>query len=274
MMVRKRATGQKPDLVDRAGIAERLGVSAPTVSRWHRRSILPEPDMRLGATELWNWNTIGEWAKDRSRFAKHRTRSETPALVELPGVAEQLGVEIQIVENWHRNGLLPAPDYRWETVDAWLGETITAWSRARLSGRMTGGAEFEVRPIEAREAHPSGPRLTVPGLTPRSPATADPRPSNPPSTTPDPTPQTPAAAATADPLPSSPNGDRLSVPGISPESPAVIDHRDGTVPVRAVASPSGAVAVTPVGEQLSDPIGDLERIGDYFSELADSIRES
>ncbi len=249
MMARKRATGQKPDLVDRAGIAERLGVSAPTVSRWHRRSILPEPDTRLGATELWNWNTIGEWAKDRSRFAKHRTPSETPALVELPGVAEQLGVEIQIVENWHRNGLLPAPDYRWETVDAWLGETITAWSRARLSGRMTGGAEFEVRPIEAREAHPSGPRLTVPGLTPRSPATADPR-------------------------PSSPNGDRLSGPGISPESPAVTDHRDATVPVRAVASPSGAVAVTPVGEQLSDPIRALERIGDYFSELADSIRES
>ncbi|MDH3606880.1 MAG: hypothetical protein OER12_07780 [Acidimicrobiia bacterium] len=258
--MRKWATGDKPDLVDRAEIGERLGVNAATVSRWHRRSILPEPDRRLGPLEIWNWGTIGEWAKDRSRFAKNDRRREMPDLVDLAGIADRLELNQQIIENWYRNQRLPAPDYRWAAGDVWLWDTIDTWQQTQLAGRSIGlptRGEGSLSP----PSRPSGPKLQIPGRPAEpAPATAE---VGPPSE-PRPVPTAPGIFATAD----------------SPvEIPPPVDHRQADAPVRAVASPVESPIVAPEAvdvtlaprERSSDPIGDIERLGAYFSKVAKTL---
>ena len=235
--MRNWATGRKPDLVDRVEIGERLGVSAATVSRWHRRSILPQPDLVLGPVEMWKWETIGEWAKDRSRFAKRYRRTEMPDLVDLAGIADRLQMNRQIIDNWHRNKRLPVPDYRWQAGDVWLWETIDKWQETQLAGRSLGLPQRSDRSVTVRPARPRGPKLQV------------------------------AAVAAPPPV----------------ESPPPVDHRDVSTPVRPVATPApqpaaepvtppAAVEVTPAHQPSPDPLGDIERLGSYFSQLAESLR--
>jgi len=273
--MRKWAAGNKPDLVDRAEIGERLGVSAATVSRWHRRSILPEPDLRLGSIEMWSWDTIGEWAKDRSRFAKKHRRTALPDLVDLAGIADRLELNQQIIENWYRNKRLPAPDYRWAAGDVWLRETIDTWQQTQLAGRSLGLPTRGSSSLTARVIPPSGPKLQIPGVpTEPAPAAAQLEVSSPMDAPPVPN-QVFAVDQPAD----------APAPGIfataaSPvEIPPPVDHRQVDAPVRAVASPVESPIVAPEAVEVtvaprqrsSDPIGDIERLGAYFSKMAETL---
>lgn len=223
------AAGKKPDLVDRTEIAVRLGVGLSTVSRWQRRSILPEPDVRIGALEVWRWETIGEWAKDRSRFATRFRRPKAPDVVDLPGIAARLEIDSRTIDNWHRNDRLPTPDYRWEAGELWLWESVEEWSRTHLVRRGAGIDTQDDRQVVARH-EPSGPRLQITGVE---------------------------------------------------NEPSVVDHRDRSAQVRPVAtpqepveSPPDPVKVTVARPRSSDPIGDLERLGAYFSDMAEAFRAS
>jgi hypothetical protein len=114
-----RGPGRKPDLVDRAALAERLGVNASTVSRWQRRTVLPNPDVVLDGTDLWLWETVREWARHRSRFRKQQpaTPVDVAEIIHAGEFADRLGVDARTVEIWGAKGSLPEPDYRWEAVD-------------------------------------------------------------------------------------------------------------------------------------------------------------
>lgn len=56
------------DAVSIAEIAEMLQVNPGTVSKWRRRGLLPEPDRRLAAADLWHSATIWEWAISTGRM--------------------------------------------------------------------------------------------------------------------------------------------------------------------------------------------------------------
>lgn len=245
------AAGRKPDLVDRIEIGERLGVSRATVSRWHRRAILPYPDLTLGEIDMWKWETIEEWAKDRSRFARRSRRSSMPDLVDIPAIADRLEINQRTIENWHRNKRLPVPDYKWAAGEVWLWETIDEWQQTQLAGRSLGLPQRAERHVTVRPSEPSGPKLVVKADTP------------PPPVEPAPPVQQPPGAAAPPPAP----------------SPAGVDHRI-EAPVRPVASPAKepvappAVAVTVAREPSDDPIGDLERLAARFGELAEDLRVS
>jgi transcriptional regulator with XRE-family HTH domain len=158
-----RGPGRKPDLVDRAALAERLGVNASTVSRWQRRTVLPGPDVVLDGTDLWLWDTVREWARHRSRFRKQQkaTPAEVAEIIHAGQFADRLGVDPRTIEIWHAKRYLPEPDYRWEAVDGWLGETIDQWAQTTLSGRLRSiDAPAESSP-SPRSAAPSGPTLRV-----------------------------------------------------------------------------------------------------------------
>lgn len=115
-------------------MANRLGVGPATMSRWHRRSVLPAPDLRIGTLDLWMWETVRQWGKQRSRFGKRPTQpAPTPDIVDAAGVADRLAVDARTVENWICTGAFPRPDYRWGTTEAWLWETVEGWSRTSLS---------------------------------------------------------------------------------------------------------------------------------------------
>ncbi|NNC92463.1 MAG: hypothetical protein HKN80_08200 [Acidimicrobiia bacterium] len=182
-----RGPGRKPDLVDRAALAERLGVNASTVGRWKRRGVLPTPDVVLDGTELWLWETVRDWARQRSRFRK--TQAVTPVqvaeIIHAGQFAERLGVDARTVEIWHAKGQLPEPDYRWESVDGWLAGTIDEWARATLSGRLRSVGD-DIEPAPRRQpSPPSGPKLRVTAavsavlepLPPSRPAQTQPAPS-------------------------------------------------------------------------------------------------
>jgi len=145
-------------------MANRLGVGPATMSRWHRRSVLPAPDLRIGTLELWMWETVRQWGKQRSRFRKRPTRPvPTPDIVDATGVADRLAVDARTIENWIRTGTFPRPDYRWGTIEAWLWETVEAWSRTSLpqlpqvpaphaaSGPTLAATEVTVAPSRSRD---------------------------------------------------------------------------------------------------------------------------
>ena len=160
--MRKWASGGKPDLVDRAGLAERLGVSGSTMNRWYRRSVLPEPDIRLGAQEVWLWDTIREWAKERSRFHTRERHRQAPDVVDLHALAQRLDLDPGVAEAWHQDGRLPEPDYRWEKADGWLWGTIVEWERSeghvRTAAAMAiGSGNSPASPNRPRLAPPPGP---------------------------------------------------------------------------------------------------------------------
>lgn len=156
--------GSKPDLVDRAALAERLGVNASTVARWHRRSILPEPDAVVADQELWVWKTVREWARHKSRFGKRPTSPvEAVDIVILADLTDRLGVAERTIAVWRANGHLPQPDYRWEATDAWLGATVDEWAHTTPSGRLSSmNGRPPVAGEERRPREPSGPRLHIP----------------------------------------------------------------------------------------------------------------
>ena len=131
--MRERAQPGKPDLVDLAGIGERLGVAPATVVRWHRRSTLPAPDLTIGRLELWMWETIRQWGRQRSRFSRRREQPvPIPDIVDAGQIADRLDVDVRTVENWLRTGSFPRPDYRWDGTEAWLWDNVARWSEASL----------------------------------------------------------------------------------------------------------------------------------------------
>jgi hypothetical protein len=96
--------------------------------------VLPDPDLRVGGHELWLWETVREWGKQRSRFSRRGvTAVSTPDIVDAVGIADRLGIETRTLDNWLRTGAFPRPDYRWDTTDAWLWETVDEWSETRLA---------------------------------------------------------------------------------------------------------------------------------------------
>jgi transcriptional regulator with XRE-family HTH domain len=154
-----RGPGRKPNLVDRAALAKRLGVNASTMSRWQRRNVLPDPDVVLDRTDLWLWETVREWARHRSSFRKRPT--VIAEIVHAGEIADRLGVDARTVEIWHAKRPLPEPDYRWKTIDGWLAETIDRWAETTLLGRVGSvGARAEPAPGRQRPAL-SGSRLSV-----------------------------------------------------------------------------------------------------------------
>lgn len=56
------------DLVDIAGVAERLGVKRETVNMWRYRELLPEPLWMLNGGPVWEWVTIQRWAIETGRM--------------------------------------------------------------------------------------------------------------------------------------------------------------------------------------------------------------
>ncbi len=154
-----RDTGEKPDLVGRAELAERLGVNASTMSRWHRRSILPDPDLVLDGQELWLWDTVREWT--RHRFTQRRAVSvAVPDIVALADLADRLGMDGRTIDLWHKSGFLPEPDYRWESTEGWLWETIDRWSHSGLSGRTPWLNPPDVT-APTHPSQPDGPKLRI-----------------------------------------------------------------------------------------------------------------
>jgi hypothetical protein len=57
------------DLVGAQEIAGRLGVTIHTVHKWRQRNLLPAPSWRLGAGDIWQWETIEAWARETGRLA-------------------------------------------------------------------------------------------------------------------------------------------------------------------------------------------------------------
>lgn len=156
--MREWASGSKPDLIGRAEMAERLGVGASTIDRWQRRSILPDPDLRLGSQDVWLWDTVRDWAKHKSRFRRKRQIIDIPDVVDLDDLAVRLGVDDRTIEQWQRRRFLPEPDYRWEKVDGWLWQNVQRWARASLAGSQDGRGQSEAT---GRTRQPSGPALKV-----------------------------------------------------------------------------------------------------------------
>ncbi|MDH3538752.1 MAG: hypothetical protein OEP52_02055 [Acidimicrobiia bacterium] len=153
----ERGPGRKPDLVDRAALAKRLEVSASTVWRWQRRRVLPKPDVVLDGTELWLWDTMREWARHPGRLRKRQQAApaEVAEIIHAGELAERLGVDTRTVAVWQARGSLPKPDYRWDGIDGWLGETIDEWAKTRLWGRTAGAASpAESAPPEVPAASP------------------------------------------------------------------------------------------------------------------------
>lgn len=46
-------------------VAAYLGVRTPTISAYRNRGQMPEPDRKLGRTQLWRPQTIIEWQRTR-----------------------------------------------------------------------------------------------------------------------------------------------------------------------------------------------------------------
>lgn len=55
------------DLMGMPEIADYLAVRRGTVYAWRQRGILPPPDVKLAACDLWLRPTIDEWAKQTGR---------------------------------------------------------------------------------------------------------------------------------------------------------------------------------------------------------------
>lgn len=70
----------KPDIVDTAEIARRLGVERDTVHRWRQRYVrmkpdgplegFPEPDYDLDVGPVWLWGTVKKWAVKTKRLER------------------------------------------------------------------------------------------------------------------------------------------------------------------------------------------------------------
>lgn len=58
----------KRDLVGISDIAARLGYPRNTVEMWRKRRRLPEPDYIFGASPVWRWTRIEQWARDTGRL--------------------------------------------------------------------------------------------------------------------------------------------------------------------------------------------------------------
>jgi uncharacterized protein YjcR len=63
----------KPDVVDVAEIAQRLGVKQSTVHVWRYRNLLPEPDWTISGQPAWQWATVKRWAKKTGRLPEEET---------------------------------------------------------------------------------------------------------------------------------------------------------------------------------------------------------
>lgn len=153
-----------PDLVDRAAVAERLGVRASTVSRWYRRSMLPQPDLRIGSEDVWLWKTVHDWSGSRGRSIpalRLPDRDRVPDVVDVAEIARRLRVTGRTAAAWHRSGLMPEPDYRLASTDAWLWENIEKWARASV-GRTPGLARPRHVVLPTGRSEFDGPHLRLP----------------------------------------------------------------------------------------------------------------
>lgn len=63
------------NLVDAAGIAERLGTHRQTVHLWRRRHPdFPQPVARLRIGMVWAWPDVERWARSTGRLANPEER--------------------------------------------------------------------------------------------------------------------------------------------------------------------------------------------------------
>ncbi len=60
----------KPDVVDSAEVARRLGVKPTTVHVWTQRESVgfPEPDWLIGGRPAWRWSVVERWARKTGRL--------------------------------------------------------------------------------------------------------------------------------------------------------------------------------------------------------------
>ena len=72
-------TAPTVDLVGAQEIAGRLDVSIHTVHQWRTRKLLPAPDWRLGAGDIWQWTTIEAWARETGRLTPPGSQAPRPA---------------------------------------------------------------------------------------------------------------------------------------------------------------------------------------------------
>lgn len=54
------------DIVDLAGVADRLGVTVRSAAMWERSDLLPEPDYQWEKTRAWLWETIELWTRKKA----------------------------------------------------------------------------------------------------------------------------------------------------------------------------------------------------------------
>lgn len=77
----RRMNPTKPDVVDTAEIARRLGVERDTVHRWRQRYVrlkrgqpvtryFPDPDYDLDVGPVWLWKTVKKWGVATGRINK------------------------------------------------------------------------------------------------------------------------------------------------------------------------------------------------------------
>lgn len=64
-------------MVNAAQLAERLGVSRPTLRRWQASGKLPAPHAVLGQTKLWNERWLTTWlSSQQSKMKKAQQQAD------------------------------------------------------------------------------------------------------------------------------------------------------------------------------------------------------
>ncbi len=71
----------KPDVVDAAEVARRLGVKPKTVTIWTQRENVgfPEPDWIIGGRPAWRWSVVERWARKTGRLPEEESEGEEPS---------------------------------------------------------------------------------------------------------------------------------------------------------------------------------------------------
>ena len=67
--------GQPSDLLDTAGVAELLGITAKSVREQRSRGLLPKPDALDGRSPLWRPETITAWQASRPGRGRRQSRT-------------------------------------------------------------------------------------------------------------------------------------------------------------------------------------------------------
>lgn len=123
---------ERPDFIDVEQVIERLEIDRATFRRWQHQGAAPEPDRYFDGQPLWWWDKVEHWSRQRGRTRRRpfQKRLPDPDLVNLDGIARRLRVTKKVAHRWRQQSYLVEPDYRWSFGEAWLWETVRAWSRA------------------------------------------------------------------------------------------------------------------------------------------------